>query len=69
MKVAWGSYPNNLGHTDFPGCFRCHDGDHASSNKKTISQDCSACHNMLAVDEAAPKILTELGIDDAKPGP
>jgi hypothetical protein len=69
MKVAWGSYPNNLGHADFPGCFRCHDGDHASSNKKTISQDCSACHNMLAVDEAAPKILTDLGIEDSKPGP
>ena len=26
MNVAWGTYANNLGHTDFPGCFRCHDG-------------------------------------------
>src|SRR5262249_35125439 len=28
MKVAWGTYPNNVGHEDFPGCFRCHDGNH-----------------------------------------
>jgi len=24
LKVTWGTYPNNLGHTDAPGCFRCH---------------------------------------------
>ncbi|HEX3436474.1 MAG TPA: NapC/NirT family cytochrome c, partial [Pseudacidobacterium sp.] len=24
MKVTWGTYPNNIGHTSFPGCFRCH---------------------------------------------
>ena len=28
MKVTWGKYPINIGHTDFPGCFRCHDGGH-----------------------------------------
>src|ERR1035438_5236938 len=26
MKVTWGVYPINIGHDDFPGCFRCHDG-------------------------------------------
>lgn len=62
MKVNWGSYPNNLGHTDFPGCFRCHDENHAASNGAKIVQDCSSCHSMLAVDEAAPKILTDLGV-------
>src|SRR5207249_3129900 len=25
MAITWGSYPNNLGHDAFPGCFRCHD--------------------------------------------
>jgi hypothetical protein len=25
MKVTWGAYPNHIGHTDFTGCFRCHD--------------------------------------------
>ena len=62
MKVTWGRYPMNIGHTDFPGCFRCHDDSHKSTEGKTVTQDCGACHNMLAVDEANPKILTELGI-------
>ena len=30
MNITWGSYPNNLGHEAFPGCFRCHDGAHAT---------------------------------------
>lgn len=62
MKVGWGVHPNNLGHTDFPGCFRCHDGSHTSADGKTISNDCTACHNLLAVQEEKPKILTDLGL-------
>jgi NapC/NirT cytochrome c family, N-terminal region len=62
MKVTWGTYPNNLGHTDFDGCFRCHDEQHAAKDGKTITQDCSACHNLLASDEKNPKILTDLGV-------
>jgi len=68
MKVTWGSYPNNLGHMDFPGCFRCHDDSHtASSGGAKITQDCNACHNVLAVEEAAPKVLTDLGYPAAPP--
>ena len=62
MKVTWGTHPNNIGHMDYPGCFRCHDGSHTASNGKTIPQDCSVCHNLLAVDEAKPKVLADLGI-------
>ena len=62
MKVTWGTHPNNLGHTNYPGCFRCHDGDHNSKDGKSVTQDCTTCHNMLAVDEAKPKLLTDLGI-------
>jgi hypothetical protein len=62
MKVSWGKYPLNIGHTDFPGCFRCHDEAHKSSDGKTVTQDCGACHNMLANDEANPKILVDLGL-------
>jgi hypothetical protein len=65
LKVTWGTYPDNLGHTDFPGCFRCHDEAHVTSDKKTITQDCTVCHNALAVDEASPEALTTLGL--AKP--
>lgn len=62
LKVSWGTYPNNLGHTDFPGCFRCHDGSHTAGDGKTIAQDCNSCHEPLAMDEASPEILKTLGI-------
>jgi len=62
MKVTWGVHPNNLGHNDFPGCFRCHDGSHTSADGQTISNDCTACHNLLAVQEENPKILSNLGL-------
>jgi hypothetical protein len=60
LKVTWGTYPNNLGHTDAPGCFRCHDEAHLTADKKTISQDCSLCHQLVAVDEASPDVLKTL---------
>jgi len=66
MKINWGTYPINIGHTDFPGCFRCHDGSHAAKNGDTITQDCNACHNILAMDESNPKVLTDLGVVEAK---
>ncbi|HEY1580085.1 MAG TPA: NapC/NirT family cytochrome c [Terracidiphilus sp.] len=62
MKVTWGTHPNHIGHMSYPGCFRCHDGDHVAKNGKTLTQDCSVCHNLLAVDEAKPKVLSDLGI-------
>jgi len=62
MKITWGTYPNNIGHTDFDGCFRCHDDQHANAAGKTITQDCSACHDLLATDEKDPKILKDLGL-------
>jgi len=65
MKVSWGIYPNNLGHTDFPGCFRCHDDQHTSPGGRSISQDCNSCHHLLAMEEPAPKILVDLGLEKA----
>ncbi len=62
MNVDWGTYLNNIGHTDFPGCFRCHDEAHVAG-QKSITQNCEACHQMLAVDEAAPEILKTLGME------
>lgn len=62
MKITWGTYLNNIGHNDFPGCFRCHDGNHSSTGGKIVTQDCGACHNLLAIQEANPKILTDLGL-------
>jgi hypothetical protein len=44
MKVTFGSYPNNIGHIDSPGCFRCHDDNHKSADGRKIGQDCETCH-------------------------
>jgi len=62
MKVVWGSHPNNIGHEDFLGCFRCHDDTHKSKDGKVISQDCAACHTLLAMEEKDPKVLVDLGL-------
>jgi hypothetical protein len=50
MKVDWRAYPNHIGHKDWPGCFRCHDGRHKSQDGKRIlkASDCNSCHTMLA---------------------
>ncbi len=46
MKVKWATYPNNIGHTFFNGCFRCHDDNHKASDGSVIKQDCETCHAM-----------------------
>jgi nitrate/TMAO reductase-like tetraheme cytochrome c subunit len=62
MKITWGTHPNNIGHEDFLGCFRCHDGNHAAADGRTIASDCDSCHNILAQDESNPKVLAQLGV-------
>jgi hypothetical protein len=46
MKVTWGTYANNIGHVDFPGCFRCHDDVKKTPDGRVIKQDCELCHKM-----------------------
>jgi hypothetical protein len=62
MNVRWGTHPNNIGHTDSAGCFRCHDGNHTSKSGVTITNDCSVCHNLVVSNEAHPKLLSDLGM-------
>jgi len=64
MKVTWGMHPNNNGHSPAltGGCFRCHDGSHNAKDGKSITNDCAVCHNLIAVDEPNPKLLTEMGM-------
>jgi hypothetical protein len=46
MNVTWGTHENNLGHVDFPGCFRCHDDNHKTADGRVIRQNCDLCHDM-----------------------
>jgi hypothetical protein len=47
MKVTWGTYPDNMGHTASPGCFRCHDGSHTAKDGSMIPADCELCHKQV----------------------
>jgi NapC/NirT cytochrome c family, N-terminal region len=60
MSVTWGAYPDHLGHMDSPGCFRCHDENHATGDGEIIPQDCGTCHDLLATEEKEPAVLKAL---------
>lgn len=55
MKANWKVYPDNIGHKDWAGCFRCHDGKHATvDGKRSIkANDCNSCHTILAQGSGA----------------
>jgi hypothetical protein len=47
MDVDWRTYPDNIGHKIFPGCFRCHAGDHVDDEGRPITKACNSCHDFL----------------------
>lgn len=60
MNITWGTYANQIGHENAPGCFRCHDEEHVTEDGEAISQDCETCHTLLAMEEEDPEILEQL---------
>ena len=61
MNISWGTYPVFLGHkNDEGGCFRCHDGEHATADGRYIENDCETCHSIIAEEEPNPAILSTL---------
>ncbi len=58
MKLNWQTHPNNLGHFYFNGCFRCHDGQHVSSDGKVIPKDCNLCHTLMSQSEGTTNVAT-----------
>lgn len=59
MRVDWRDYPDDIGHREFPGCFRCHDGKHLSSDGRLISKDCDTCHDFLEAGKDGSFIRVE----------
>ena len=47
MNVDWRSYPDNIGHLEFPGCFRCHAGKHLDAKGEAFRSECTNCHDFL----------------------
>jgi len=44
--VTWRSFADDIGHKDFAGCFRCHDGKHLSADSESIRLHCNICHSI-----------------------
>lgn len=50
QELDWNTHPDNLGHKDFPGCFRCHDGKHLTGGtEEAIRLECNVCHSVPVV--------------------
>ena len=58
MKVSWKGFADHIGHMYSPGCFRCHDGKHVSSDGRKLTTDCTACHIILSqkFGDEAPRV-------------
>ncbi len=53
QELDWETHPDNLGHKDTPGCFRCHDGKHLSGTEEAIRLECNLCHSIpVTADES-----------------
>lgn len=52
QKSDWSSHPDNIGHENTPGCFRCHDGQHLNQYDEAIRLECNLCHAIPVVSEA-----------------
>jgi hypothetical protein len=61
MGVTWQTHPDNIGHEDFPGCYRCHDDELTTADEEyLIPQDCDTCHTFLVEESLTPPDLEEL---------
>ncbi len=61
MRVSWKRFPDNIGHMYYPGCFRCHDSKHQTSDGKVLSRECDVCHTILAQQFEQEKLRISLG--------
>ncbi len=55
QKVDSTTHPDNLGHINSPGCFRCHDGKHLDAENQAVRLECNLCHSVPIV--TGPKDL------------
>ncbi len=59
MKVTWGTYVDYFQHE--PGCYRCHDKEHANAKGEVIQKKCGGtCHDIIATEEEKPEAIDVL---------
>ena len=62
QKVDSSTHPNNLGHINSPGCFRCHDGKHLDAENKAVRLECNLCHS-IPVASSAKDLVAKIEIN------
>jgi hypothetical protein len=60
MKTSWREFPDHIGHLTTDGCFRCHDGNHATEDGEVISRDCNLCHTIVAQERLSGETVVSL---------
>jgi mono/diheme cytochrome c family protein len=68
QMLDWETHPNNIGHLETPGCFRCHDGQHFSESGEVIRLECNLCHSIPVVTrpgDIEPMIPLSTGLEPA----
>jgi nitrate/TMAO reductase-like tetraheme cytochrome c subunit len=60
MKADWSAYPDNIGHLDSPGCFRCHTDSMQAENGQSIFTACNKCHLVLAQGKMVDEVSVNL---------
>jgi formate-dependent nitrite reductase cytochrome c552 subunit len=70
MKASWKIYPDNIGHKNWPGCFRCHDDKHKTTSGETVrASDCTSCHTIISQGKDAElSVLSASGLEFKHPG-
>ncbi len=69
MKTSWRSHADNISHLNWPGCFRCHAGDHADSAGNKITTECESCHSIIAQGPGLkPETVSVKGLEFKHPG-
>jgi len=71
MKMDWRTHPDFIGHKNWNGCFRCHDGKHEATGGTTAMKgnDCNSCHLIVAqgnaetLNQVNPQGLTFFHVD------
>ncbi len=67
--LTWKSFPNHVGHKDFPGCFRCHDGKHFNDKGEAIRLQCTLCHDLpqVSIDGSRKTVASTVSPDLTPP--
>jgi hypothetical protein len=61
VKLDWNAHPSNTGHLYWPGCMRCHDGKHVTSEGQAIRLECNLCHS-IPVISSAQELVTDIEV-------